>query len=381
MISRLGARSAGTAVLCVLLLQACLPLSAAEFRGLWVDAFHSGIKTPEQTSELVARAKESNINALIVQVRKRGDAYYSSTIEPRASDLAGDYDSLADVIEKAHKAGIEVHAWISVYDVFADSKFYKTVAEHVVNKHPEWLMRTRDSKTSLQAGKMLLDPGIPEVRQYTRSVVMDIANRYDIDGLHLDNVRYLGQDTGYNAISLGRFNTEQAKTGSPEETDSAWSGWRREQITTLVREIYHDVTAAKPGVKVSASVFGNRSVAYDQFFQDWNAWLDEGIIDFAVPMIFALDDEAFKAAAKNALSCAHGRHVYIGQGAWRLPIDQTQHQLEFARTSGAQGVVLYSYSYLSQPGSSSSPSMLGTLRSSLFSQADTIPTLPWKSAQ
>lgn len=78
---------------------------SAEFRGLYVDAFHPGFKSHDQVTQMVNAAKSANFNALIVQVRKRGDAYYKSAIEPRAADIAADFDPLADIIAQAHAAG------------------------------------------------------------------------------------------------------------------------------------------------------------------------------------------------------------------------------------------------------------------------------------
>ena len=86
-----------------------------EIRAFWVDAFHDGAKTPAQVDQLVADALPSNVNTLIVQVRRRGDSYYNMTTEPRAEDpvLQEGFDALQDLIDKAHAHGIEVHAWLN----------------------------------------------------------------------------------------------------------------------------------------------------------------------------------------------------------------------------------------------------------------------------
>lgn len=358
-----------------------IPSHAAEFRGVWVDAFHPGFMGPEQTTEMVERAKDANFNALFIQVRKRGDAYYVSGIEPRATNIASDYDALADVIQKAHTAGLEVHAWVSVLDIFANSKFYQASADHIIAKHPEWLMCTKDGSTSLDAGKLMLDPGIPAVQKYTLAVIMDIVKRYDVDGIHLDNIRYLGSNTGYNAISTESFNAENKTTGTPDEKDAKWCAWRRDQVTSLVRDIYRAVTTAKPSVKVSASVFANRSIAYDEFFQDWDGWLNEGILDFAVPMVFALDDATFEKTVDDVLTCAHSRQVYIGQGAWRLPIEQTQKQLDYVRSKDAPGLVIFSYDYATRSKTEGEQNLLDALRTSTFASTEDVPLLPWKPAK
>lgn len=147
-------RALAVALVVILGLLMALPMAQAteEFRGLYVDAFHPGMKTHEEVTQMVTAAKNANFNALIVQVRKRGDAYYNSHVEPRASDIAADYDPLADVLAQAHVAGLEVHAMISVYDVAQEC--YVLPDTHVAKKHPEWLMVTQ-AGTSIQDGGMI----------------------------------------------------------------------------------------------------------------------------------------------------------------------------------------------------------------------------------
>ena len=144
-------------VLALAALIGALSASAGEFRGLYVDAFHPGFKTCQQVTQMVTAAKAANVNALIVQVRKRGDAYYGSKIEPKASDIAADYDPLEDIITQAHAQGIEVHAWLSLYEVALDSPWFKAAADSVHLTHPEWLMADQQGKTVLDHGKVYLD--------------------------------------------------------------------------------------------------------------------------------------------------------------------------------------------------------------------------------
>ena len=93
-------------------------------------------------------------------------------------------------------------------------------------KHADWLQKTSAGSTTLNDRKMMLDPGAPDARAYTVSVIMDIVSRYDVDGIHLDNVRYMGEKAGYGDISVGRFRTQFAKADAPGETDADWKAWR-----------------------------------------------------------------------------------------------------------------------------------------------------------
>jgi len=350
---------------------------AAEMRGIWVDAFHPGFKNPTETSAMVAKAKACNFNALFVQVRKRGDVYYNSSIEPRAGDLSPGYDALADIVTKAHAAGLEVHAWISVYEVYLDSKWTRAESGHVYLTHPEWLMKDDRGRVKFPGDKIYLDPGEPEVRAYLLSIVQEIVSRYDVDGIHLDIARYPSSTGGYNETSVALFNQQTARTGIPDKADEAWTAWRTSQVTRLIRDIYQKATGLKPRIKVSASVFANRADATANRFQDWEAWLRAGILDFAVPMNFAIDNRVFQAKCAETGTLSTGRAIYMGQGGWKMSPAKALEQIAMAREAGFGGIVVYNYAYCSKP-KGETPSLMDQLKTGPFSQADTLPAMGWK---
>ncbi len=367
------------ALLLLFLLTVVLPCAGmTEFRGLYVDAFHPGIKNHEEVTQMVSAAKAANFNALIVQVRKRGDAYYNSTIEPKALDIAPDYDPLADVIQQAHAAGLEVHAWLTVYEVSLDSKWFKCPSNSVSLTHPEWLMCLRDGNVKLANNKIWVDPGIPAVQDHFVATVLDLLENYDIDGVHLDNVRYPDIKSGYNASSVQRFGSEKGLTGIPADSDVAWCEWRCKQVTDLIRKLKSSLSATKPHLKLSASVCSESpKIAREVFLQEWDVWTKEELVDFVVPMLFITADRMPRYAAQ-ALAAASTRAVYVGVGAYRLPADLTEKHILDVRAAGAQGIVVYSYHYLRSDVSSAACAKLSDLRSSVFAEAATIPALPWK---
>lgn len=349
---------------------------ASEFRGLYVDAFHPGFKTHEETTQMVNAAKAANFNALIVQVRKRGDAYYKSSLEPRAADVAADYDPLADVIEQAHAAGLEVHAWLSVYEVSHES--YTPASTHICKAHPEWLTKTRDGKTILDKGRICVDPGIPAVQDHIVALVLDVLKNYEVDGIHLDNPRYLGTDSGYNDTSIKLFNHQLKRTGVPEAEDAAWRQWRVDQVTSLVRKVHDTIAATKPKVKFSASVsLATPAVARNLFAQDWGVWMRDGLVDSVVPMLYLPWETYIQKYSIDALQSAHGRHVYIGIGSYALTAEVACKQIEAARSAGTKGVALYSYHYLGPNSGGTSSAKMANL-AAVFSESASIPAMPWK---
>lgn len=262
-------------------------LGAPQYRALWVDAFHDGIKSPAQVEQLVADAHRGNLNALFVQVRKRGDAYFNLSDEPRATDIQGppSFDPLAYVIQLAHaeRPRIEVDAWLNTF--FTGDSGY--VYSHY-NKQWGDL-----SNTGTKSG--YLDPGVPAVLTYTLKIFMDVAKNYDVDGLHMDYVRYPGPEWGYNPQAVALYKQQTGATATPAPEDEAWMAWRRGRVTTFVRDLHAELKRLKPNVKLSAALiaFGDGPAsaadwpltsAYGSVFQDWHGWLANRYIDFGVPM-------------------------------------------------------------------------------------------------
>src|ERR1700682_1297603 len=218
---------------------------ASQYRAMWVDAFNDGIKSRAQIAKLVADAHRANLNVLIVQVRKAGDASFNRADEARALDIIGSrgFDPLSYLIELAHasRPRIEVHAWLNTFFVGDTSGVYV--------KHPDWVNRTNDGAVG-----GFLDPAIPEVQTYTHQVFMDLALNYDIDGLHMDFVRYPGVNWGYTAASLSQYAHDTGASGVPAPDDLQWQAWRRDRVTAFVRDLHNDLQQKKPSVKLSGAL-------------------------------------------------------------------------------------------------------------------------------
>lgn len=356
-----------------------VPLGPPAYHALWVDAFRPGIHSPEEIDRLVATAHGARINALFVQVRKAGDAYYLRSLEPAAWDIFGPrkFDPLAYLLKRAHAANprIEVHAWANTFYVGRRSPVY---SEHGA----DWGNRKPDGTTG-----PYLDPGNPEAARYTHDVLMHLARNYDLDGVHLDFVRYPeGGDWGYSPAAVDRFNAQAGRSGAPDPADPAWMQWRRQQVTDFVASLYHDLTVERPRQKLSASLIPwgagpgdqagwERTRAYSEVFQDWYGWLRAGILDLAVPMNY--DTEWSPRAARWfdqwidwEKDNQFGRRVLIGVGAYFNYPEDTLSQIRRAlapsgRGNTAAGVAIYSYA---------STSLYGT--DDYYTDPDAAATLP-----
>lgn len=360
-----------------------LPVNANEtvkpqVRALWVDAFRPGFKTPEQVDKLIEDALQANLNTLIVQVRRRGDAYYNKSIEPRTEDpeLMPGFDALQYLIDKAHANQIEVHAWLNTL-VAWNNEIPPQDPNHVWNLHgpkaideETWISyyRVYNDTTKKWSQKLYssfyLDPGNPEVVDYTTAVHLNVVKNYDVDGIHLDYSRYAGTGWGYNPTSVARYNARFGTSGLPEPDDPRWAAWRREQTANLMRKIYLKSIALKPNLKVSSAVITwgegpvaegdwEKSRAYTQVYQDWRSWLQEGILDLAIPMNYYSEWKPNQQTWYNQWiewekDHQYARQIVIGPGIFMQYIEQSLAQIKRAlepSTLGntAAGVSLYAY--------------------------------------
>jgi len=376
-----------------------------EFRAFWVDGFNEGFHTPEQVDTLLRRVRQANMNAVIVQMRKRGDAHYFSPLEPFAANQQAGFDALAYLIEKAHNGTppIEVHVWLNCHPVWPGSS-WPPDPKHVLNRFPE--IQTEN----LQGGRITpvgygMDWGHPLSNEWFVRVVLDIVRRYPVDGIHLDYIRYTGEEWGYNPVSVARFNRYHNRSGRPEPRDPLWKQWRRDQVSALVRKIYTQVMAIRPEVKVSAALITwgdapkdtadwvNRS-AYNNVFQDWRAWLEEGILDMAIPMVYynhanPRHAEFYQNWIRFLKDHQYGRHGVVGVGSYLNLFENTRRQIDLAmepseRGNRVVGVSIFSYAATSGDGTEEGARILyeeafyQQVLGKRFGQWCPTPPMPWK---
>lgn len=368
-------------VVCVvglLLVIAALPTCAAQFRALWVDAWHSGFENSTATQSMINYAVDCHCNAIIVEVRKRGDAYYVSSYEPKGTGMtpAAGYDCLADIITKAHAAGLEVHAWVVVSRVWTSTSAPPTTSpNHVYNTHPEWFSQTNGGSKFLGSDSFL-DPGVPAVENYTNSVLMQIVSNYAIDGIILDYIRYPGTTWGYNSTAVARYNAEYGLSGSPSYTSTQWSNWRRQQVTNIVKRIYLEAKAIKPGIKVGASVWNTAGNGNSGYFQNWDLWMSQHWLDYCTPMNYTTTNSTFNSYCNDSNDRMYGRHIYMAQGSYMNTISNSMTQLNSAVSYGFQGLVPYSYA-VTNSGTVNRTSFKNSLIAGPFSGTQSRPGMSW----
>lgn len=367
-----------------------------ETRALWVT--RTTLSSPEAIREMVRAADAGGFNTLIVQVRGRGDAYYASTLEPRASELVSKpaFDPLATVLEDAHAAGLKVHAWVAV-NLVSSSVSLPAAREHVIYREPEWLMVPRElaaemKKVDLRSPAYLgrlarwtrahateveglyTSPVHPGAQAHAAAVIGELVQKYAVDGVHLDYVRFPNEDFDYSPSAIALFKAtilpdmseqERRQAAAREVLDPAaypnlypgrWNQFRRDGLTALVSKVRTAVKAARPGTLLSAAVLPDPQQAASSRQQDWRAWLDQSLLDVLCPMAYTTDTGVFAQQVKAASDYAGDVPVWAGIGAYLLPQAQTLQHIAAARRMGAAGMILFSYDALT-----AAPNRAGTL--------------------
>lgn len=349
----------------------------------WPSSPTSG--TSVQKSELISlldKLKSIGINAVFFQVRPECDAFYDSDIEPWSYWLTGSqgtapspyYDPLEFAIEEAHKRCMELHTWLNPYRATQSS--YTLSSKHVIKQHPEWCF-TKDSKT-------LLDPGLPQVRNHVTSVIVDIVNRYDVDGIHFDDYFYPYE--GMNN-SDDQDTYDQYPNGISNRAD-----WRRNNVNILVAQVYDTIQDIDPHCKFGISPFGiwksevpsgiTGMSAYDDIYCDALAWLDSQAVDYLTPQLywpFGGGQDYGKLLPWWAEQVgAKGRHLYPGQAAYRASdwsINEIPNQVKLNReTDNVYGSVYFSAKSFDENGSGFADS----LKNNYYYYRCLIPSLSWK---
>jgi uncharacterized lipoprotein YddW (UPF0748 family) len=334
----------------------------------WVHRYQ--IASPKKIDELLRFIKKSDIRTLFVQVRGRGDAYYDSKYEHLAYGVKKGFDPLKYLLRKTRNTDIAVHAWVNMFYCLDIDKF-PPAEYHVVARHPEWLTvdhtgrcissySQEEMKTNRVEG-IFKDPGVPAVREYIVKIVADILDKYKVKGIHLDYVRYPYSghfvfrqthlsDFGYNKISneifsrrhnIDPFTIDRSKTS---RSKTLFDNYRRDNVTTLVRQIHETVKAKDKDLILSAAVMARHHMGRVVYFQDWNHWLNEGILDLACVMSYSRSVEQFQQLANYSNQLNKHDRILLGMYIReQVPLPVIVEQIRIAYNMGFKGFCFFSF--------------------------------------
>ncbi|MEM9448468.1 MAG: family 10 glycosylhydrolase [Cyanobacteria bacterium P01_E01_bin.6] len=343
------------------------PIAQPEVRAIWLDRgtiVRAGSR--ERLAEIFDQLAIAGINTVFVETVNAGYPIYPSEIAPEQNPLIHGWDPLDAAVDLAHEHGIEAHAWVWVFA--AGNQRHNTIADlpwnypgPILAAHPTWANADRQGRAiPVGQDKPFLDPANPEVRQYLQQLYEEIVTRYDVDGLHLDYIRYpfqnaaSGQSYGYGAASRQQF---QQLTGVDPLTLSPnnrglwqqWTDFRTEQVNSFVAETAQNLHDLRPDIVLSAAVFAmSEHERIQKLQQHWEEWAREGTIDMIVTMSYASDTNRFQQLTSPWLLEAELGSTLVVPGIQLFNLSEAAafDQIQSLRDTPAGGYALFAAEHL-----------------------------------
>ena len=366
-----------------------------ELRGVWVASVKNidwpskpGLTGAQQKTELVRildQCAQMRLNAVFLQVRPSCDALYASAIEPWSEYLTGTmgrgpgYDPLAFAVEESHRRGLELHAWLNPFRARHASATGAISSTHI--------SRTQPALVKSYGKSLWLDPGERAVHEHSLRVVLDVVQRYDIDGMHFDDYFYPYEEKDARGRALPfpddpSWKRYQAGGGKLSRED-----WRRDNVNTFIQRVPPAIHARKPWVKFGISPFGiwrpghPPSVkgldAYEKLYADSRLWFAEGWVDYLAPQLYwasSAPEQSFPTllqwwAEQNL------RHRQLWPGLAHMNgTEEIVRQIQLTRKqTGASGEIHWSMKSLQN----SQRGVADVLGRDSYAQPALVPSFPW----
>ena len=364
-----------------------------EVRAVWLTTL-SGLDWPtkpqtgaegaqRQKAELCSildDLQRAGVNTVIFQARIRSTTAYPSAIEPWDGAFTGTpgvapaYDPLAVAVEECHKRGMELHAWVVAFPICKVNVEKRLGNRSLPRRRPELCQRCGD--------QWMMDPGVPGTDAYIASICREIVERYDVDGIHLDYIRYPESGIAFNDTKTYR------KYGAGRNK----AEWRRDNVTRCVRAIGEAVRAVRPWVKLSCSPVGKYADTPRQSSYGWNArdavhqdaagWLQSGLMDILFPMMY-FDGKHFYPFVLDWQERSAGKPVVPGLGIYFLhkneknwPLSVVQRQLNFVRATGIGGEAFFRSKFLTD----NVKGLYDYVEGDFYARPSRVPPMTWRDS-
>lgn len=313
-----------------------------ETRGMWMDNFTiDSFYTREDVAKHMDQLKAINVNVIFPDVYGNGAAIYPSKVVPmhdRFKTVFQDEDVLTVIIDEAHKRGIEVHPLVRVFALHNGVRYF-------VDDKVHWLDLTSENRFTLDNGYYWLSPSLPEVREYLMSFLKELTENYDIDGIHLDYIRF-DDNFGYNKHTRDLF---KAFNGvDPFDINSTrladeFKYFKSEFVNSFVERVYKETKAIKPDLLISAAVASPYSWGKNDLGQDWLSWALNRYINFMTPMSYRSTADSYQSTVKSELTTVGGATlIFTGMGVYLYDEYVLLEQLEAGRFTNMSGQSLFS---------------------------------------
>jgi len=330
--------------------------------GIWVVRYQ--LTSKENIDSVIKFATRNHINDLFVQVIGRGYSYYNSNLIPKSPKIYKEkFDPLEYICRKSEKTGINIHGWINLLFVWSKNKRPEK-KRHIVNKHPEWFTVHKKGRSILNidskdlrkmgvSGKYL-EPAHPEVKKYCHRIIKELAINYNLDGIHLDYIRYPGPMFGYskrnrdhfkkiNKYEPNRIQHKKKLKGGYNKNELNWIKYRQKEIDSLVYSIRKELSKREQELKLSAAVKPGIYKAKLYYLQNWQKWINNNWVDFVVPMNYYKQRSMFYRITNEIKRNNNKEKIWMGVGTYNQKVIETDRQVRLIKNSSFSGIIFFSY--------------------------------------
>lgn len=293
-------------VLIMLLLAAfCLNAQDRELRGVWITNVDSDVLfTDAKIAEAMDYLASININVVFPVVWNKGyplfpsetmDEYFGISIWPTFEGR----DPLQTIITEAHRVGIEVIPWFE----FGFATSYSQNGGHIIAKYPEWALKNNQGQLVVKNGFDWMSGLNPEVQEFMTKLVLEVVDKYDVDGIQGDDrLPAMPSEGGYETSTVEMYKAEHAGADPPSNyNDSQWKRWRADKLNEYFLSLRDSVKARGEQFIVSSapSVY---PWGYDNYLQDSKTWVTDGIVDNFIPQLYRQNVSSYRIELNNALN-------------------------------------------------------------------------------
>ena len=364
-----------------------------EFRAVWVSHFAGDLSRyqneeqyKKQYLEILDNMEEMGFNAIIFHIRTHNDAFYPSKLNPVSSYYSevnfDEFDPLAWMIEETHSRGIEFHAWLNPYRV---SSTGVSDIDALTAKYDEVNPASNKENLLITSGGVILNPGLPHVRQFITDTCMEIVENYDVDAIHFDDYFYISDCD--DTATREKYNTENLSLGN----------FRRKQVDLFIEQLSNELKAfnlendrtvqlgiSPSGIYRNGSSYNRNDVTYNAdgdltyplssntsgfahydnyLYSDTKKWIDEEWIDYILPQSYwaighnganfnRLTDWWSLVVEHKDVNLYMGIGIYMATGSggsasyWKSPDEVENQLLDMNKYDKISGMSFYKYSTL-----------------------------------
>ena len=338
-----------------------------ELRGVWLTNVASGVLyTPWSINRAISQLASLKFNTIYPVVWNRGNTFYPSLVAKKVIGRDRDLslkviklnqDVLAQIVKQGHRQGLRVIPWF-------EYGFMAPPNSALAKRHPDWLTARRNaSKITVDVNQpkatnpkvvdpmltkgVWLNPFHPEVQQFMLNMIVEVVTKYDVDGVQFDDHFGLPSDFGYDDFTVALYQQEhQGKNPPNNPQDAQWLRWRAHKLTNFMERVYKAVKAVKPECLVTLSP-NPQDYAYRATLQDWQTWVNRGLVEELICQIYRNDRQSFIAELQQTALKTARKKIPVGIGILTgsvtnpVTLKQIKQQVQWVRDRGYSGVSFF----------------------------------------